>query len=206
MALPWLDAARYADTHGYQNDGEREMWPWRDWVIHAFNQNMPYDQFTIEQLAGDLLPMPEVDQIIATGFNRNHRYNSEGGSIPQEVTTENVADRVETTCATWMGVTMQCARCHDHKYDPFSMEEYYGLFAIFHNITESGRAIRDGNSEPYIKAPNWHQQETLRTLHKAREEAQQRLDALHPSIERDLVTFHDGISRTPLNSIGCRMG
>ena len=189
MALPWLDAARYADTHGYQNDGEREMWPWRDWVIHAFNQNMPYDQFTIEQLAGDLLPLPEVDQIIATGFNRNHRYNSEGGSIPQEVTTENVADRVETTCATWMGVTMQCARCHDHKYDPFSMEEYYGLFAIFHNITESGRAIRDGNSEPYIKAPNWHQQETLRTLHKAREEAQQRLDALHPSIERDLVAF-----------------
>ena len=120
MALPWMDAARYADTHGYQNDGDREMWRWRDWVVDAFNSNMPFDQFTIEQLAGDLLTNPTLEQKIATGFNRNHRYNSEGGSIPQEVLTENVADRVETTSTTWLGLTMGCARCHDHKYDPIT--------------------------------------------------------------------------------------
>ena len=120
MALPWLDAARYADTDGYQNDGPRDMWRWRDWVIDAYNQNKPFDEFTIEQLAGDLLTHPTLDQIIATGFNRNHRYNSESGLVFEEFLLENAVDRVDTTSTVWMGVTMGCARCHDHKYDPFS--------------------------------------------------------------------------------------
>ncbi len=186
MALPWLDAARYADTHGYQNDGEREMWPWRDWVIEAFNANMPFDQFTMEQLAGDLLPDATLDQQIATGFNRNHRYNSEGGSIPAEVLVENVADRVETTVTTWLGLTIGCARCHDHKYDPLTMDDYYGLFAFFHNVPETGRAIRDGNSEPYIHAPNRIQRERLAALEQNLNDAKTELDDLDDLIDQEL--------------------
>jgi hypothetical protein len=192
MALPWMDAARYADTHGYQNDGDRDMWRWRDWVIDAFNSNMPFDQFTIEQLAGDLLPNPTLDQKIATGFNRNHRYNSEGGSIPQEVLTENVADRVETTSTTWLGLTMGCARCHDHKYDPLTTEDYYGMYAFFHNVPETGRAIRDGNSEPFIKAPTWQQQEVLQELEQALEQSENALQALQPTVDQALKRWHEG--------------
>ncbi len=118
MAVAWLDAARYADTSGYQNDGPRDMWRWRDWVIAAYNANMPFDRFTVEQLAGDLLETPTLDQRIATGFNRNHRGNAEGGIIPEEYQVEYVVDRVDTTATVWLGLTMGCARCHDHKYDP----------------------------------------------------------------------------------------
>ncbi|HBP55440.1 MAG TPA: hypothetical protein DD687_05765 [Verrucomicrobiales bacterium] len=192
MALPWLDAARYADTNGYQNDGDREMWRWRDWVVEAFNSNMPFDQFTIEQLAGDLLAESTLEQKIATGFNRNHRYNSEGGSIPQEVLTENVADRVETTSTTWLGLTMGCARCHDHKYDPITTEDYYGMFSFFHNVPETGRAIRDGNSEPYIKAPTWLQQEKLQQLERAVRQAGNEVNALQPLIDEALEAWHQG--------------
>ena len=120
MAVDWLDAARYADTHGYQVDPEKEMWPWRDWVIGAFNRNLPYDQFTIEQLAGDLLPNATLEQKIATGFQRNHRINSETGSIAEEFQAENLVDRVSTMGAVWLGLTVGCARCHDHKYDPIT--------------------------------------------------------------------------------------
>lgn len=161
MALPWLEASRYADTDGYQNDGPREMWRWRDWVIDAYNRNLPFDQFTIEQLAGDLLDEPTLDQIIATGFNRNHRYNSEAGLVPEEFLLENAVDRVDTTSTVWMGLTMGCARCHDHKYDPFSTKEYYQLISIFDNITESGRAVKFGNSEPWVTAPTTSQAEEL---------------------------------------------
>jgi len=153
MAARWLDAARYADTNGYQSDGERYMWRWRDWVIDAFNRNMPFDQFTIEQLAGDLLPSPTLEQRIATGFNRNHRGNAEGGIIPEEYAVEYVVDRVETTAAVWLGLTMGCVRCHDHKYDPLQQKEFYQLFAYFNNVPEHGRAIKYGNSPPYIQAP-----------------------------------------------------
>src|SRR3989449_8755157 len=125
MATRWLDAARYADTNGYQTDGERSMWRWRDWVINAFNQNMPFDCFTIEQIAGDLLPNATLDQKIATGFNRNHRGNGEGGIIAEEYAAEYVVDRVDTTSTVWLGVTMGCARCHDHKYDPIWQKELY---------------------------------------------------------------------------------
>lgn len=157
MALPWLEAARYADTDGYQNDGPRSMWRWRDWVIQAYNQNMPFDQFTIEQLAGDLLPEPTLEQVLATGFNRNHRYNSEAGLVPEEFLLENAVDRVDTTSTVWMGLTVSCARCHDHKYDPISTKEYYQLVSLFDNVPESGRAVKFGNSEPWITSPTQKQ-------------------------------------------------
>jgi len=138
MAVAWLDAARFADTNGYQNDFNRSMWPWRDWVIKAFNDNMPYDQFVIEQIAGDLLPDPTPEQLVATGFNRNNRSVTEGGVIVEEWRIENCVDRVETTAATFLGLTMGCARCHDHKYDPISQKEFYEFFAFFNNIDEQG--------------------------------------------------------------------
>lgn len=176
MALPWLDAARYADTDGYQNDGPRDMWRWRDWVIEAYNRNLPFDQFTIEQLAGDLLENPTLDQLIATGFNRNHRYNSEAGLVPEEFLLENAVDRVDTTSTVWMGLTMGCARCHDHKYDPFSTKEYYQLISMFDKVTESGRAIKFGNSEPWIKAPTKEQAFELARYDGRLSEAEQKRD------------------------------
>jgi hypothetical protein len=138
MTLFWLDAGRYADTDGYQNDSGRSNWPWRDWVIAAFRQNMPFDQFTIEQIAGDMLPNPTDSQLLATAFNRNHRQNAEGGALAPEFFVENVIDRVETTSAVWLGLTTGCARCHDHKYDPISQKEFFQLFAYFNNIGEKG--------------------------------------------------------------------
>lgn len=138
MAISWLDNARYADSNGFQVDSSREMWAWRDWVINAYNSNMPFNQFTIEQLAGDMLANPTQDQIIATGFNRNHRLNGEGGRIEQEWFVETVIDRVETTGLTWLGLTLNCCRCHDHKYDPVSQREFYQLFAYFNSVEESG--------------------------------------------------------------------
>ena len=161
FASVWLDAARYADTSGYQNDGPRDMWRWRDWVIDAFNRSLPFDRFTIEQLAGDMLPDATLDQRIASGFNRNHRGNAEGGIIPEEYAVEYVVDRVDTTSTVWLGLTMGCARCHDHKYDPLSQREFYSFYAYFNNIPEHGRAIKEGNSPPFIKAPNPRQKQAL---------------------------------------------
>ncbi len=139
MAAEWLDIARYADTHGYQNDRERHMWPWRDWVIDALNTNMPFDEFSTWQLAGDLLPNATRDQQLATAFNRNHRQTNEGGSIEEEFRTEYVADRTNTVGTAFLGLTMECARCHDHKYDPISQRDYYSLFSFFNNVDESGQ-------------------------------------------------------------------
>jgi hypothetical protein len=153
MAWPWMEAARYADTDGYQNDGHRDMWRWRDWVIDALHHGMPFDQFTIEQLAGDLLPDPTHEQLIATAFNRNNRYNSEEGIPIDEFLLENAIDRVDTTATVWMGLTAGCARCHDHKFDPISQKEYYQLVDYFNDVAESGRAVKVGNSEPWIKTP-----------------------------------------------------
>ena len=164
MAARWLDAARYADTNGYQFDGERFMWRWRDWVIEAFNRNQPFDQFTLEQIAGDLLPNATLEQKIATGFNRNHRGNTEDGIIPEEYAVEYVVDRVETTSAVFLGLTLGCARCHNHKYDPFSQKEFYQLFAYFNNVPERGRAMKFGNSPPLVHAPTREQQRALRQL------------------------------------------
>ena len=134
MARFWLDAARYGDTHGLHLDNYREIWPYRDWVIKAFNANKPFDQFVVEQLAGDLLPNPTLDQLIATGYNRCHVSTSEGGSIEEEVYVRNVVDQVDTNGTVFLGMTIGCARCHDHKYDPVRMKDYYQLFAFFNNI------------------------------------------------------------------------
>ncbi len=172
MAADWLDAARYADTHGFNNDSTRSMWRWRDWVIDAFNQNLPYDRFITEQLAGDLLPDPTIEQLIATGFNRNHGINSEGGIIDEEYRVEYVADRVRTVGMVWMGLTTECARCHDHKYDPFSQEDYYRLFAFFNNVTELGEDGRVANAVPLIPAPTPEQQQELARLEIAFNQAE----------------------------------
>ncbi len=154
MARPWLDMARYADSNGFQVDSSRFQWPWRDWVIKAFNDNLPFDQFTIEQLAGDLLPNPTRSQIVATGFNRNHKLNGEGGIIAEEWRVETVIDRVETTGLTWLGLTFNCCRCHDHKYDPISQRDFYSMFAFFNNVTESGTLQGESkNTEPTISVP-----------------------------------------------------
>ncbi len=138
MAMDWLDAARYADTNGYQMDSIRMNWPWRDWVVRAFNDNMRFDRFTIEQLAGDMLPKPTQDQLVATAFNRNHMLNAEGGTIAEENRTKTVFDRVETTSAVWLGLTMGCSQCHDHKFDPITQKDYYSMFALFNQLVETG--------------------------------------------------------------------
>ena len=164
MAVRWLDAARYGDTNGYQSDGVRNMWRWRDWVIDAFNRNMPFDQFTVEQIAGDMLPNATRDQLIATAFNRNHRTNAESGLIDEEFRVEYVADRVETTSTVWLGLTVGCARCHDHKFDPITQKDYYRLFAYFNNVPERGLVFDFGNDEPYIKAPTPEQEARLNEL------------------------------------------
>ncbi len=163
LALDWLDAARYADTHGFNNDSSRSMWRWRDWVIEAFNANQPYNQFLTEQLAGDLLPQPTFAQRIATGFNRNHVINSEGGIIDEEYRVEYVADRVRTVSTAWLGLTMECARCHDHKFDPVTQRDYYQLFAFFNNVPEHGEDGRVANAVPMMPAPTREQQATLAT-------------------------------------------
>ena len=153
MAVDWLEASRYADTDGYQNDRLRYMWVWRDWLIRALNENMPFDQFVTEQMAGDLLPDRNFLTQVATGYNRNHRINSEGGSIPDEWIVEYVADRVETTGTMFLGLTLTCSRCHDHKYDPITQKDFYSLFAFFNNIDEAGLGPNNGNSPPFIKVP-----------------------------------------------------
>jgi hypothetical protein len=140
MALVWMDIARYADTGGYQGDVAKTQWPWRDWVIAAYNRNLSFKDFTIRQLAGDLLPDRTQEMLLASAFNRNHRINNEGGIIPEEWRVEYVADRVETTGTTWMGLTVGCARCHSHKYDPISHREYYQMFAFFNNVSEKGKS------------------------------------------------------------------
>ncbi|MEO5739781.1 MAG: DUF1553 domain-containing protein, partial [Vicinamibacterales bacterium] len=176
MAAPWLDAARYADTNGYQTDAERYMWRWRDWVIEAFNRNLSFDQFALRQIAGDMLLRATLDQKIATGFNRNHRGNGEGGIIPEEYAVEYVVDRVETTSTVFMGLTLGCARCHDHKYDPFTQKEFYQLFAYFNNIPERGKANKYGNSAPMIQAPTAAQQAQLNEIDREVAAAERRFE------------------------------
>jgi len=139
MASIWMDIARYADTNGYQDDTERFMWPWRDWVIHAYNKNMPYEEFVSWQLAGDLLPNATKEQILATGFNRNHMITQEGGVIEEEYRVEYVADRTSTTAKSFMGLTIECARCHDHKYDEITQKDFFNLYSFFNRLEEKGR-------------------------------------------------------------------
>ncbi len=165
MAVSWLDAARYADTHGYQDDGMRTAWPFRNWVINSFNKNQPYDQFVTWQLAGDLLPNPTRDQMIATGFNRMHQQSQEGGIIPEEYRTEYVMDRVDTFGKTFLGISVECARCHDHKYDPISHKDYYSLYSFFNNINENGQIPYNGEASPSISLPSPEAAEQLKYIH-----------------------------------------
>ncbi|MBY0232627.1 MAG: PSD1 and planctomycete cytochrome C domain-containing protein [Gemmataceae bacterium] len=151
LALDWLDSARYADSNGYQSDRDRIMWPWRDWAVREFNRNAPFDRFTVEQIAGDLLPGATSDQRLATGFHRNHPLNGEGGRIAEESRVDYVVDRVDTTATVWLGLTLGCARCHDHKFDPFSSKDYYRLYAYFNSIDESGAVDRGGNANPVME-------------------------------------------------------
>jgi hypothetical protein len=151
MAVDWMDAARFADTNGYQVDRDRTLHAWRDWVIEAFNKNMRFDQFTIEQIAGDLLPGATREQRIATGFNRNHMINEEGGITPEEFLAEYTADRVETTATVWLAQTFNCTRCHDHKFDPFTQRDFYSLKAFFHNVSEKG--VGDYNKPASMSSP-----------------------------------------------------
>ncbi|TKK69212.1 DUF1553 domain-containing protein [Ilyomonas limi] len=138
MAVHWLDVARYADSYGYQDDNIRTQWPWRDWLIHAFNDNMPYNQFITWQIAGDMLPNATKEQILATGFFRNHKYTEEGGVVPEEYRVEYIIDKTKTYGKGILGVTIECAQCHDHKYDPFSQKDYYSMYAFFNNTKEVG--------------------------------------------------------------------
>lgn len=171
MAVDWLDAARYADTNGYFGDKTRQMWLWRDWVIQAWNRDLPYDQFTVEQLAGDLLPDATIDQRVATGFNRNHMANNESGSIDEEFRVEYVVDRLDTTATTWMGLTFGCAQCHDHKFDPISQKEFYQTFAFFNNVPEAG-LIKEDNPAPRIEVPSPEQQNEQMRLAERRQTAE----------------------------------
>ena len=177
MALEWLDLARYADSNGFQSDGSRDMWLWREWLIDAYNRNLPFDKFTIEQLAGDMLPNPTDDQIVATGFNRNHRLNGEGGRIVEEWFVETVIDRVETTGTTWLALTMTCARCHDHKYDPISQKEFFEFFAFFNSNDESGVLAANGkngfNTMPFIKVASAEHKKKQAELEAKLKEAEQ---------------------------------
>ena len=165
MAMNWLDLARYADTNGYNNDQERTMWPWRDWVIQAYDSNMPLDQFILEQLAGDLVPNATLDQQVATAFLRNHGNNTEGGIVPEEYRVEYVADRVHTAATVFLGLSMQCARCHDHKFDPISQAEYYQFYAFFNNVDENhGNYSNTLPAAPYIRVPSAKEVAQLQTI------------------------------------------
>ncbi len=196
MAVRWLDAARYADTNGYQSDGVRSMWRWRDWVIDALNRNMPFDQFTIEQIAGDLLPNATRDQKIASGFHRNHRTNAEGGIVPEEFRVEYVADRVETTSMVWLGLTVGCARCHDHKYDPITQKEFYQLFAYFNTVQDKGLVYNFGNEEPYLKAPTPRQEAHLNKLDGRVESAKRKYAALQPEIAKTQRLWEESLPKS----------
>ncbi len=164
MALDWLDAARFADTHGYHIDSGRDMTRWREWVIDAYNRNLPFDKFTVDQLAGDLLPGATIDQKVASGFHRNHMINFEGGAIPDEYHTAYIIDRVNTTGTVWLGLTVGCAQCHDHKFDPITQRDYYSLFAFFHNVPENGLDGSKGNAAPMIPVPSSEQSGRLARL------------------------------------------
>jgi len=192
MATAWLDAARYADTHGYQVDPDKQMWAWRDWVINAFNKNMPFDRFTIEQLAGDLLPNATLEQKIATGFHRNHRINTEAGSIAEEFHAENMVDRVSATGSVWLGLTIGCARCHDHKYDPITTRDFYSMSAFYNNVNEvgtGGARNAQGNAPPILRLPAPEIEAQLAAADAKLKEAQAEQKAVETKVAAGLAAW-----------------
>ncbi|HWA97129.1 MAG TPA: DUF1553 domain-containing protein [Pirellulales bacterium] len=205
LALDWLDLARYADTNGFYTDLTRNAWPWRDWVIAALNANLPFDRFTIEQLAGDLLPNATRDQRIATGFNRNHMVTNESGVIEEEYRVGYVVDRLDTTTTAWLGMTIGCARCHDHKYDPISQREYYELFACFNTVEEKGLVKDPLNPPPIVSLPTDDQSRRLAELAKQREQCAAMLKAgsraLNEGLERWESTLAASLDPTPTDGL-----
>jgi len=199
MAWDWLDAARYADSNGYQGDGDRTMWPWRDWVVKAFNDNMPYDRFTIEQLAGDLLPKATREQKLATAFNRNHMINGEGGRIPEENRIDYIVDQTDTTATIWLGVTLGCARCHDHKYDPFTMRDYYGLFAYFNRTPVNGGG-GSGKTAPVLDYASPEQAKRRTQLQDEFAELVKKIRPVEEKLRKAALVTKDGKEKTTLPS------
>lgn len=189
LALDWMDVARYADSHGMHADGWRRMWPWRDWVISAFRRNLPYDQFVTWQIAGDLLPNATEEQILATAFHRNHPMTAEGGVIDEEFRLLYVFDRVETTATAFLGLTLQCARCHDHKFDPIAQREYYQLAAFYNNVRELGMTGDDGNYAPYLLLPTDAERERLAQLHEQIREAEAKQTAARAAADAKFQEF-----------------
>lgn len=204
MAMDWLDAARYADTNGYNNDEDRTMWPWRDWVIDAFHSNLPYDQFIIEQIAGDLLPNPTASQRLATAFHRNLGHNTEGGIIPEEYRVEYVADRVHTTATIFLGLSLQCARCHDHKYDPITQREYYQFYAFFNQMEEKQASYSKFRAaEPMMTLPSRAEQMELDFLDKRIEQCRA---ALARSESDSAESLDEWVSRHSTAELRQRVG
>ena len=188
-AIDWLDAARFADTNGYHIDNGRDMTRWREWVINSFNGNLPFDRFTIEQLAGDLLEGATIEQKIASGFNRNHMINFEGGAIPEEYQTAYVVDRVNTTGTVWLGLTVACGQCHDHKYDPVTQRDYYRLYAFFNNVPENGLDGRTGNSPPLVKVPSEADRSTLDKLSANILRLEEEFAGPHPDVDAEQAVW-----------------
>ena len=193
MALDWLDAARFADTHGYHIDAGRDMSPWRDWVIKAFNQNKPFDRFAVEQLAGDLLLNATTDQKIASGFNRNNMVNFEGGAIPEEYLTAYLLDRTNTTATVFLGLTLNCCQCHDHKYDPFTQKDYYSLYAFFNSIPENGLDGQKGNAAPLLLLPSPAQQKKLDEFASSIGKLDQQLAAPNAEADQTQAQWEKGL-------------
>ena len=183
MALPWLDAARYSDSNGFQQDGDTWQWIWRDWVVRALNEDLPFDKFTIWQLAGDLLPNATTDQKIASGFNRNHMLNGEGGAIAEEQRFVNLFDRMDTTTTNWLGLTMACAQCHDHKYDPITQRDYYQLMDAFNRVPESGtpqrQSIRIRVARPFLELPTAENKQHIAKLEAQIKTTQAKVNAFN---------------------------
>ncbi|MCH2115492.1 MAG: DUF1553 domain-containing protein [Pirellulales bacterium] len=203
MAMHWLDAARYADTNGYNNDEVRTMWPWRDWAIQAFHGGMPYDQFLIEQLAGDLLPEPTISQRVATGFNRNHVLTTEGGIIPEEYQAEYVADRVHTASTVFMGISMQCARCHDHKFDPITQRDFYRFAAYFNNIRDSLATYGSARmADPVLKVPSPEQQRELESLSARQKDLTAQLELCAARIDTNLAAWEVELAPDEIADLG----
>ncbi len=191
LARYWMDAARYADTHGLHIDAERSLWRWRDGVIAAFQRNQPFDQFLTEQLAGDLIPDASLEQRIASGFNRNHVTTGEGGLIEEEYRVKYCVDRVDTTATVFLGLTLACAQCHDHKYDPISQKEYYRFFAYFFNTTDSGNDRNALLPPPFVKAPLPEQEEALARLAREKRALERELNRIADEVGPELLAWEE---------------
>lgn len=212
MAVAWLDAARYGDTSVFHGDGPRDMWAWRDWVINAYNNNKPFDDFTVEQLAGDLIPEATTEQRIASAFNRNNATTDEGGAIAEEFRVEYAVDRVKTTSMVWLGLTMECAQCHDHKYDPISQEDYYRFYAYFNQSADPGMQTRKGNTAPTVDVPNYQAQARLATVQQQLRRVEADLAARRLAAESDFqawtaaATEHARLQQPPPSGLLVHVG